>query len=88
MRRKGLSELVDRRMYTWSHTAHGHLRNVDMGPTGLQERMQRAKMTVAHVPVPGLPFAELRENRDFQHKHFLHIKTHNEAGLGLSTVTS
>lgn len=64
-------------MYTWFHTVHEHMHEVDMRPTWLQEHMQSAKMIIANAPVPGLSLAELRKSHDFQHNNFINTKPHN-----------
>lgn len=68
---------MSRRMYTWFHTMHERMHEVDVGPEWLQEHIQRAKMIITYVSVPGLSFAELRKSHDFQCKPFINIKDNN-----------
>lgn len=68
---------MSRRMYTWFHTVHECMNEVDVGPKQLQGHMQRAKMIITYVPVPGLSIAELRKSHDFQHNPFINTKARN-----------
>lgn len=64
-------------MYIWFCTMHEHMHELDMGPTWLQEHVQRAKTITANVTVPRLSFTEPRESQHFQHFHFIKAETHN-----------
>lgn len=56
---------MDRRTDTWFHTVHEHVHEADIGPTWLQDLMQRGKMIIAMIQSQALHLQSLERTVTF-----------------------